>query len=192
MPTAGKTGTTTDSKDRWFCGFTPYYAAACWTGYDTPEVMNTGGSNPAALIWKRVMTLVHENLPVRDFGTPDSTYIPPVEGLKETTYSVNYELRDGTLLDSKTVDGYVGSEVTETAPVLDGYDMISESPKMLILGENPAKNTITFSYVKLEPSPTPTPTPTPPPPPTVTPPLWYEPTPDVTDENAYNNFFNNP
>ena len=37
MPVAGKTGTTQDRYDRWFVGYTPYYVAAVWTGYDQPE-----------------------------------------------------------------------------------------------------------------------------------------------------------
>ena len=65
MAVAGKTGTTGDNYDRWFCGFTPYYAAACWTGYDTPESIKvTAGGNPAAQLWSKTMTLVHEGLEV--------------------------------------------------------------------------------------------------------------------------------
>ena len=36
--TAGKTGTTSENYDRWFIGYTPYYVAAVWYGYDTPKV----------------------------------------------------------------------------------------------------------------------------------------------------------
>ena len=43
MPVGGKTGTTTNNCDRWFVGFTPYYVAAVWTGYDMPEYMNFSG-----------------------------------------------------------------------------------------------------------------------------------------------------
>jgi len=67
---AGKTGTAGSSKDRWFCGYTPYYVAAVWTGYNTPETINVSG-NPAAQLWKKVMTLVHEDLPVLEFDVPD-------------------------------------------------------------------------------------------------------------------------
>ena len=61
ITTAGKTGTTGDSKDRWFCGYTGYYAAATWCGYDSPEVINlVNGGNPAAQLWKKVMEPLHK------------------------------------------------------------------------------------------------------------------------------------
>ena len=62
MNVAGKTGTTASAKDRWFCGYTPYYTAAVWCGYDTPEVINmVYGGNPAAQLWKKVMDPLHRN-----------------------------------------------------------------------------------------------------------------------------------
>ena len=69
MPVAGKTGTTTDYKDRWFVGCTPYYVAAVWTGYDQPERIYTSG-NPAARIFKTIMRPVHEGLAWKDFPWP--------------------------------------------------------------------------------------------------------------------------
>ena len=66
MPVAGKTGTTTSNRDRWFCGYTPYYTAAVWTGYDQPEYMNFSG-NPAAQIWHKVMEAIHQDLEYKDF-----------------------------------------------------------------------------------------------------------------------------
>ena len=65
MNIAGKTGTTSSNKDRWFCGFTPYYTAAVWCGYDKPEQIRlTGnGSNPACRLWKKVMQPIHSGLP---------------------------------------------------------------------------------------------------------------------------------
>ena len=58
----GKTGTTSDAKDRWFCGFTGYYTAAVWCGYDTPEEINLVGNytNPASRLWYKVMEPLHE------------------------------------------------------------------------------------------------------------------------------------
>ena len=64
MDVAGKTGSTSSYRDRWFCGFTGYYTAATWCGYDIPEVINlTGdGSNPAGRLWKKVMAPIHQGL----------------------------------------------------------------------------------------------------------------------------------
>lgn len=69
MPVAGKTGTTSDYKDRWFVGCTPYYVAAVWTGYDTPEYISVSG-NPASQIFRKVMRPLHEGLEYRDFTWP--------------------------------------------------------------------------------------------------------------------------
>ena len=56
---AGKTGSTSEFKDRWYCGFTKYYTAAVWTGFDTPEVMYGVYGNPASQLFKKVMEPLH-------------------------------------------------------------------------------------------------------------------------------------
>lgn len=71
MPVAGKTGTTDDDKDRWFVGFTPYYTAAVWSGYDTPKPLSGISYNPSAAVWKKVMSKIHENLESKNFEKPD-------------------------------------------------------------------------------------------------------------------------
>ena len=65
----GKTGTTSDDKDRYFVGFTMYYVAAVWTGYDQPEKMYFSG-NPAAQIFHSIMSDIHAGLPYRSFPDP--------------------------------------------------------------------------------------------------------------------------
>ena len=62
---AGKTGTTSSNRARWFCGYTTHYTAAVWCGYDIPEQIYLTGStaNPAARLWKQVMEPIHEGLP---------------------------------------------------------------------------------------------------------------------------------
>lgn len=58
---AGKTGSTSSFKDRWYCGFTGYYTAAVWTGFDTPEVVRpVSVGNPAATLFRKVMQPLHE------------------------------------------------------------------------------------------------------------------------------------
>ena len=55
----GKTGSTSEFKDRWYCGFTGYYTAAVWTGFDTPEVIYGISGNPASALFKKVMQPLH-------------------------------------------------------------------------------------------------------------------------------------
>lgn len=63
---AGKTGTTSASKDAWFIGFSADYVAGVWMGYDdnTPLKGVTGGGLPAE-IWREAMMRVHEGVPVK-------------------------------------------------------------------------------------------------------------------------------
>ena len=61
---AGKTGTTSSNRDRWFCGYSKYYAAAVWCGYHNPEVIRitSGENNPAAVLFRKVLKPLHEGL----------------------------------------------------------------------------------------------------------------------------------
>ncbi len=72
-PAAGKTGTTSDWVDAWFCGYTPDLVGVVWMGYDKDKTMEkyrvTGGTYPAA-IWKEIMVPAHKNIPVKDFPVP--------------------------------------------------------------------------------------------------------------------------
>ena len=68
---AGKTGTTSENYDRYFVGYTPYYVAAVWTGYDQNEKISYSG-NPAITMWKKVMSQIHEGLEAKSFSKPSS------------------------------------------------------------------------------------------------------------------------
>ena len=61
MTVAGKTGTTNDDKDLMFAGYTPYYCAGIWMGYDAPKKIPYDKSYHL-LLWKDVMSKVHEGL----------------------------------------------------------------------------------------------------------------------------------
>lgn len=67
---SAKTGTTQVQKDVWLCGFTPYYTAATWFGYDQPEYVVTSGGSPATLIWASVMKNIHSGLESKNFDKP--------------------------------------------------------------------------------------------------------------------------
>ena len=73
--TAGKTGTTDDNLDKWFCGYTPYYCAAVWYGYDNrlrQTVIPSGDRNNAIRIWYYVMSRIHGNCASVGFPKPDT------------------------------------------------------------------------------------------------------------------------
>lgn len=77
----GKTGTTTDSKDRWFVGGTPEYVAAVWYGYDTPkEIVYRLSYNPAGTIWETVMNKVY------DAKGKNVTEFPEYDGIVQRSY----------------------------------------------------------------------------------------------------------
>ena len=68
---AGKTGTTSDYNDVWFSGYTPYYTATVWTGYDNNTKLRRGDErNLAKKLWRMTMAKIHENLPGESFQMP--------------------------------------------------------------------------------------------------------------------------
>ena len=74
LPAAGKTGTTNDNADRWFVGYTPYYVASTWYGYDNrikKITLTQEELNNAMIIWKTVMEKIHEGLEPKEFVRPD-------------------------------------------------------------------------------------------------------------------------
>ena len=80
MTLAGKTGTTSSAYDRWFVGYTPYYTAAVWVGFEQNERVPASG-NPALKMWTLVMSGVHEGLEDRKFSEP--------AGLTTVTYCLD-------------------------------------------------------------------------------------------------------
>ena len=67
---SAKTGTTDENYDRWLCGFTPYYTAATWFGYDQNETIYFNRQNPAGIIWANVMKSIHTGLDKATFEKP--------------------------------------------------------------------------------------------------------------------------
>lgn len=74
MAIAGKTGTTTNTVDLWFSGYTPYLTAAVWTGYDdnSPMENRLDNKNYHKIMWKKIMERIHEDYEYASFEMPDS------------------------------------------------------------------------------------------------------------------------
>lgn len=70
QPVAGKTGTTQNETDKWFCGFTPYYTASIWLGYDDNSKVLSAAIDHRK-IWQSIMQQIHDELPTGSFEEPD-------------------------------------------------------------------------------------------------------------------------
>jgi penicillin-binding protein 1A len=76
-PAAGKTGTTENHADAWFCGYTPQLEASVWVGYQRAEIpmynvhgISVAGGTFPATIWNLFMQKALENKSASDFVVP--------------------------------------------------------------------------------------------------------------------------
>lgn len=112
---AGKTGTTsldpkkygykTGNPDAWFAAYSPIYTGVVWMGYDKdPDnkhyMYKVYGGNLPATIWKHVMKVAHEGLPVQS-----SIYRP--QGLT----TVTFDRKSGLLPSSLTPAEFISKEI---------------------------------------------------------------------------------
>ena len=95
MPCAGKTGTTNDSKDLWFVGFTKYYTTSVWVGYDIPRSLAGLAYTATPLgIWKTYMDSINNGLPVAKLDDYKITVAPTKEDNKETDEETKEEQQE--------------------------------------------------------------------------------------------------
>ncbi len=122
---SAKTGTTDENYDRWLCGFTPYYTATCWFGYDENETIDFNKRNPAGLIWANVMSRVHNGKQSARFEMPDS--------IEVTTICSN----SGKIANTGCQDTYTEYFVKGTVP--GDCDIHTGSP--IVTNDNTKKET---------------------------------------------------
>jgi penicillin-binding protein 1A len=84
---AGKTGTTNEFVDAWFCGFTSELVAVAWIGFDTPHTLgrNETGAQAALPIWMAYMGTVLDGVPEQPLVPPDGVvalHVNPDTGLR--------------------------------------------------------------------------------------------------------------
>lgn len=105
MAIAGKTGTTSDYNDVWFAGYTPYYTATTWTGFDNNVKLSGDEKNLAKKLWRAVMARIHEELPSQSFSVPAGIVTAtvcsrsgklPIDGLCNGTLRTEY-FAEGTV-----------------------------------------------------------------------------------------------
>lgn len=122
---AAKTGTTDENYDRWLCGFTPYYTAVTWYGFDQNESIDFNQRNPAGLIWANVMSRIHTRLTSSSFEKPNrvTTYSICAETGKKATIGCPHIYTEYFLLftDPETCDKHSVSEVKNKVEEEKGY-----------------------------------------------------------------------
>lgn len=140
MNVAGKTGTTNSSKDRWFAGYTPYYVGSVWVGYDTQKHISMSG-NPAARIWKAVMSKVHENLENKAFTKPSG--IVSVEVCKDSGMIPTELCKHDRRGDRTTTEYFVsGTQPKEECTMHVEVEVCPDTLKL----KNPTCYNVTSSY----------------------------------------------
>ncbi|MCR5145848.1 MAG: transglycosylase domain-containing protein [Clostridia bacterium] len=122
MNVGAKTGTTQEEKDVWLCGFTPYYTAATWVGYDKPERVSTAGGSPATLIWANVMKKIHEGLEAKQFEKPGNV-------VTATVCRASGKCATSACKDTYT-EYFVEGAVPGKCEGHNSYDICSESKKL--------------------------------------------------------------
>jgi penicillin-binding protein 1A len=115
-PVAGKTGTSADFHDAWFCGFTPRHVAVAWVGFDAPRRLGSGetGGKAAVPVWLAAMSAVpdpgHE-----DFQPPPSVSVRRIDAASGLLAPAVPPVDDaGEPVKMKTLDEYF---VAGTEPI---------------------------------------------------------------------------
>ncbi len=72
IESAGKTGTTSNNRDKWYVGYTPYYIGVTWYGYDKNSILGHEEYGKALDIWNKVMEDVHKDLEPKKFEKPET------------------------------------------------------------------------------------------------------------------------
>lgn len=131
MDIAGKTGTTSDYNDVWFSGYTPYYTASVWTGYDNNTKLTGDEKNLAKKLWKLCMEGIHTDLPYASFPTPSGIVTAtvcsvsgklPIEGMCDECLKTEY-FAEGTV-PTEFCDVHYSGEVCQ----VDGLPAAENCP----------------------------------------------------------------
>ena len=103
---AGKTGTTSDENDVWFSGYTTYYTATTWAGFDNNVDLTTSAQQHLAkTLWRKTMEEIHKGLPSTNFSVPDGIVTAtvcsksgklPISGMCDGTLEQEY-FAEGTV-----------------------------------------------------------------------------------------------
>jgi len=112
---AGKTGTSNESKDTWFAGFSPEIATVVWVGYDDNKPLGSGeaGGSTALPAWIAVMDAAHKGKPRAEFARPPGVVTVAID---PKTGKLKAEGSEGETIDEVFLTGTEPTEVAEAEP----------------------------------------------------------------------------
>lgn len=127
---AGKTGTTNNNVDAWFCGYSPTTSTVIWVGRDDNKPMNhsiTGGTTVASafgVYYKKLISLYPKTK--RHFDVPKGVQIGTIGGVSEyftdiSPFPTNQDLLDANATDANATDANAteNDEPTDRPPTVD-------------------------------------------------------------------------
>ena len=144
MPCAGKTGTTNDSKDLWFVGFTKYYTTSVWVGYDIPRSLAGLSYTATPLgIWKTYMDSINNGLPVAKLDDYKITVAPTKEDTEETDEETKEEQQEEEEKAKKEEEKKLEEEKkAEEEKKNTNTDTKKQDETTIDEGENPEEGTV--------------------------------------------------
>ena len=143
MPCAGKTGTTNDSKDLWFVGFTKYYTTSVWVGYDIPRSLAglTYTATPLG-IWKTYMDSINNGLPLAKLDDYKITVAPTKEDNKETEEETKEEQEEEEKAKEEEEKKLEEEKKAEEEKKNTNTDAGKQDETTIDEGENPEEGTV--------------------------------------------------
>lgn len=141
---AGKTGTSENGRDLWFCGITPQYSTAVWCGYPEEKATGLYGGSTCGPIWRAYTDAVLEGQEYESFPQTD----------EKPTYKTGWDFAESWGSDSATTnDGDDAKKDEEDDPTIDDTDVPGDDAEV----EEPSKPDTKPSKPDKEPEPTPEP-----------------------------------
>ena len=143
MPCAGKTGTTNDSKDLWFVGFTKYYTTSVWVGYDIPRSLAglTYTATPLG-IWKTYMDSINNGLPLAKLDDYKITVAPTKDDTEETEEETKEEKEEEEKAKEEEEKKLEEEKKAEEEKKNTNTDTKKQDETTIDEGENPEEGTV--------------------------------------------------
>ena len=141
---AGKTGTSENGRDLWFCGITPQYSTAVWCGYPEEKATGLYGGSTCGPIWRAYTDAVLEGQEHKSFPHTD----------EKPTYKTGWDFAESWGSDSATTnDGDDAKKDEEDDPTIDDTDVPGDDAEV----EEPSKPDTKPSKPDKDPEPAPEP-----------------------------------